>query len=167
MHKTLSVLAAALLAVAAAPAPAAVVTRHFEVTLDAQPGTAHSGRYSVDDAGADQAPPGANERWLALDDFSFDFLGVSHGLADLDFAYAVFALDGTFLGLDAAASGARFAFVPAAFGSEAFFAYQPLRGAGGNGSIVTAHAVPAPPALALAALALAGVGAARRRTGRR
>lgn len=163
MHKPLRILAAALLALVTVSASAATVTRYFEVTLDAQPSAVHRGWYSVDDAGTDQAPAGANERWLAVSDFAFDFLGVGYGLADLDFAHAVFALDGSFLGLDAAASAGRFAFVPAAFGSEAFFAYQPLRGAGGNGSIVTAPAVPAPPALALAMLALAAAAAVRRR----
>ena len=147
-------------------AHAATVHYSFKVTIDfsAAPEVAvndvFAGAFSYDDATFSEDPinfPG--EKFYPLSSFSFNFNGVSYGLADLFTGDAV-TDSGAFAGLDA--NGPGFSFVPDAV--NPFFTFQIGR-FGGTGAVANALApapVPEPGTLMLAAAALA-LAATRRR----
>lgn len=143
------------LALAAAPATAAIVTVDFAIT------GVGTGSYQYDDTTASTNLFGETE--YALTSFSLDLGGTLYDLSSLDYGTAIFS-GGVLQGLDAYESTGAFAFTPGAGGG---FAGTTATGTGtGTGEVVFEDprtSVPEPAALALGLVALGAAGWARRR----
>lgn len=158
-------LLAALLATTA-PAQAAMQTWTFSGALDsgALVGETFAGSLSYDDAGLG----GIGDEWVNLGALGMTFMGQGYDLAVAATAPQAYFLDGAFLGVSyiVGATDPKFSLI-AGFSdiSESYFAYEPLAGSAGFGSVTyTLAPVPEPKgtAMLLAGIALLGLMARRR-----
>lgn len=115
---------------------AATVTYTFNGTLDsgALNGESYSGSFSFDNS----LLTGIDDEYLTISNLYFNFLGSDFSIADADNDPEAVFFDGEFLGLSYVVSNfdPSFSFIPGFFElDEASFAYTPVAGNSGFGSI--------------------------------
>jgi hypothetical protein len=147
-------------------AQAALTGYSYTGTLDSGlfVGEAFNGQFTFDDAGL--ASSGFQS--LSLSSFALNFHNSSFNAGNADFTPTVDFQDGTFLGLSYTNSlfDPSFSLVSGFASSlDAYFAYTPINGSSGSGSLnfTSLTAVPLPAAVWLFGSVLAGFGAINRR----